>query len=172
MHQIPFGSHTKLTCAWFTLCYAIRMVLLACDGLKNTETWKVKRKNSVARVENRALATWNEQGGHKACSGTSDRALQSYEASTHTGQSRDRCVQEVRRGRGKAHSRNLWLPSLGRSIFIHFFNFNKILTQITIKTNGKQGNWNFSGHWTGGQLIMFWSSWMFVDRYLSNCAIN
>ena len=27
-----------------------------------------------------------------------------------------------------------------------FFNFNNILTQITIKTNGKQGNWNFGGH--------------------------
>ena len=27
-----------------------------------------------------------------------------------------------------------------------FFNFKNILTQITIKTNGKLGNWNFDGH--------------------------
>ena len=27
-----------------------------------------------------------------------------------------------------------------------FFNFNNILTQIIIKTNGKLGNWNFRGH--------------------------
>ena len=53
------------------------------------------------------------RGGHRAYSGTADRALQAYEASTHTGQSRDWYVQEVRRGRGDAHSRNLRLPSLG-----------------------------------------------------------
>ena len=27
-----------------------------------------------------------------------------------------------------------------------FFNFNNILTQITIKKNGKLGNWNFGGY--------------------------
>ena len=27
-----------------------------------------------------------------------------------------------------------------------FFNFNNILTQTTIETNGKRGNWNFRGH--------------------------
>ena len=29
---------------------------------------------------------------------------------------------------------------------IHLFNFKNILTQMTIKTNGKEGNWNFGGH--------------------------
>ena len=29
---------------------------------------------------------------------------------------------------------------------IRHFNFNNILTPITIKTNGKQGNWNFGEH--------------------------
>ena len=29
---------------------------------------------------------------------------------------------------------------------IHLSNFNNILIQLTIKTNGKEGNWNFSGH--------------------------
>ena len=31
---------------------------------------------------------------------------------------------------------------------------------------------NFGRYWTGGQLIMFWSSWMFRDRYFSNYATN
>ena len=29
---------------------------------------------------------------------------------------------------------------------IYFFNFHNILTHITMKTNGKLGNWNFGGH--------------------------
>ena len=29
---------------------------------------------------------------------------------------------------------------------VHLFNFNNILTRITIRTNGKQENWSFGGH--------------------------
>ena len=58
-------------------------------------------------------------------------------------------------------------------ISIHFLNLNHILTEITIKIYGRQGNSEF--WWTlDWWLIMLWSSWMFRDRLrgLSNYATN